>query len=303
MDLTTFIIAFVSIFVIVNPISGLFTFMSMSSGYPQKTKNMYAKKSVLLAMAMAMFFAVAGSLVLSIFNISIDMLRIAGGMILLSVGFKMMTAKVNSVVSSTEVSDSVDKDFWVFPIATPLLCGPGTISTVIVLTGGLTIGDVLAVLVAIALVYAIAYLMFRSSEAISRRLSYTGMLVITRLLGLLLAAIAVGMILAGVESFVTNLLRNLLSEFIEPLSSTVAAANAAAATYAATAAGEAAAVYASEAATYAAVYAGEAATYATAYAGEVATYAAAYAGEAVTYATAYVSEVAEYAAAEAGTNT
>ncbi|MDL2260913.1 MarC family protein [Methanimicrococcus sp. OttesenSCG-928-J09] len=218
-----FIIAFTSVFVIVNPLSGLFTFMSMTSGYQKKTKNLYAKKSILLAMGMALFFAIAGSLVLNLFNISIDALRIAGGIILLSVGFNMMTAKVNPIVSSTEISESTDKDFWVFPIAIPLLCGPGTISTVIVLTGGRGFLEIIIALVAIVLVYCIAYLMFRSSEAITKRLSYTGMLVITRLLGLLLAAIAVGMILTGFENYAVDLLRNLLKEFFEPINGTAPA--------------------------------------------------------------------------------
>ncbi|MCC2509433.1 MarC family protein [Methanimicrococcus blatticola] len=220
--ITTFIVAFTAVFVIVNPLSGLFTFMSMTSGYQQKSKNQYAKKSILLAMGMALFFAIAGSLVLNLFNISIDALRIAGGIILLSVGFNMMTAKVNPIVSSTEIAESNDKDFWVFPIAIPLLCGPGTISTVIVLTGGQDIWGILLVLVAIVLVYSIAYLMFRSSEAISKRLSYTGMLVFTRLLGLLLSAIAVGMIMTGLENYIMKMLRNLFSEFLEPLNATVA---------------------------------------------------------------------------------
>lgn len=217
---SVFIIAFTSVFVIVNPLSGLFTFMSMTSGYQKKTKNQYAKKSILLAMGMALFFAIAGSLVLNLFNIGIDALRIAGGIILLSVGFNMMTAKVNPIVSSKEIAESTDKDFWVFPIAIPLLCGPGTISTVIVLTGGRGILEMAIILIAIIAVYGIAYLMFRSSEAITKRLSYTGMLVITRLLGLLLSAIAVGMILTGFENYAVDLLRNLLKEFFIPLNAT-----------------------------------------------------------------------------------
>ena len=93
--ISVFIYAFAAVFVIVNPLSGLFTFMSMTSSYPHKAKMLYSKKSILLAMGMALFFAVAGSLVLSLFNIDIDALRIAGGIILISVGFRMMTAKVN----------------------------------------------------------------------------------------------------------------------------------------------------------------------------------------------------------------
>lgn len=203
-----FIFAFTSVFVIVNPLSGLFTFMSMTSGYPKKSKDLYAKKSILLAGGLAVFFAVAGSFVLNLFNINIDALRIAGGIILISVGFNMMTAKVNPIVSSTEIAESTEKDFWVFPIAIPLLCGPGTISTVIVLSGNVvTVWDIVVVLVAILGVYLITYGMFRSSEFISRYISYTGMLVITRLLGLLLTAIAVGMVMTGLHNYLVELLR------------------------------------------------------------------------------------------------
>ena len=202
-----FIYAFTAVFVIVNPLSGLFTFLSMTSGYPPKTKNMYAKKSILLAAAMALFFALAGSFVLQVFNISIDALRIAGGIILISVGFNMMTAKVNPIVSQKEITESGDKDFWVFPIAVPLLCGPGTISTVIVLSGNFSTNwNIAAIVIAIIAVYTISYIMFRSSDLISSRLSYTGMLVITRLLGLLLTAIAVGMVMAGFQNYLLDIL-------------------------------------------------------------------------------------------------
>jgi len=203
-----FIFVFIAVFVIVNPLSGLFTFMSMTSGYSKKSKNIYAKKSIILAVCLSVFFAIAGSFILQLFNISIDALRIAGGLVLLSVGFNMVTAKVNPVVSQTEIIESTDKDFWVFPIAIPLLCGPGTISTVTVLSGTATgVADIAVILSAIAAVYIIAYIMFRSSEIINRYISYTGMLVITRLLGLLLTAIAVGMVMTGLHNYLLELLQ------------------------------------------------------------------------------------------------
>jgi membrane protein, MarC family len=205
--ISLFIYAFTAIFVIVNPLSGLFTFLSMTSGYPPKTKNVYAKKSIMLAAMLSLFFALAGSLVLQLFDISVDALRIAGGIILITVGFNMVTAKVNPIVSQKEITESGDKDFWVFPIAIPLLCGPGTISTVIVLSGNIvTIWDMIVISFAVVSVYIIAYTMFRSSDLISNRLSYTGMLVITRLLGLLLTAIAVGMVMTGVKNYLTDIL-------------------------------------------------------------------------------------------------
>ncbi|WNY26930.1 NAAT family transporter [Methanolapillus ohkumae] len=193
-----FLYAFTAIFVIVNPISALFTFVSMTSSYPEKAKNMYAKRSVILAAAVALFFAIAGSLVLSFLGIGVDSLRVAGGILLFTIGYNMMTAKMTHSVTQAEIDESQDKDFWIFPIAIPLLCGPGLISTVIVLMGGSTsFANDAMVIFAILLVFVITYVGFYFSRKISTYLGYTGTLVITRLLGLFLAAIAVSMITLG----------------------------------------------------------------------------------------------------------
>ncbi|WNY24771.1 MarC family protein [Methanolapillus millepedarum] len=194
-----FLYAFTAIFVIVNPINALFTFVSMTSGYPEKMKNVYAKKSVLLATGVSIFFAIAGSYVLEFLGIGVDSLRVAGGILLFTIGYNMMTAKMNQNVTQAEIDESQDKDFWIFPIAIPLLCGPGLISTVIVLMGGsqdLASGAV--IIISILLVFAITYVGFLFSRKISKYLGYTGTLVITRLLGLFLAAIAVGMVTLGI---------------------------------------------------------------------------------------------------------
>ncbi|MDV0447069.1 hypothetical protein MsAg5_09430 [Methanosarcinaceae archaeon Ag5] len=193
-----FLYAFTAIFVIVNPINALFTFVSMTSGYPEKMKNLYAKKAILLATGVAIFFAIAGSLVLEFLGISVDSLRVAGGILLFTIGYNMMTAKMNQNVTQAEIDESQEKDFWVFPIAIPLLCGPGLISTVIVLMGGSSsLTNDITIIVSIMLVFAITYVGFYFSRKISKYLGYTGTLVITRLLGLFLAAIAVGMITLG----------------------------------------------------------------------------------------------------------
>ena len=212
-----FFITFMAIFVVVNPLSGLFTFMSMTSGYPHKAKIMYSKKSILLAMSVALFFAIAGSLVLKLFSIDIDALRVAGGIILITVGLNMMKSKIHPSGESSGLAESTDKDFWVFPVAIPLLCGPGTISTVIIRTGGIEFVEVLLVLAAIISVYAVAFIMFRSSETIEKHISFTGMLVITRLLGLLLSAIAVGMIMAGLNNYFIRLLSAFFGDPMFPI--------------------------------------------------------------------------------------
>ncbi|MCL2142596.1 MAG: MarC family protein [Methanimicrococcus sp.] len=201
-----FIYAFTAVFVIVNPLNGLFTFLSMTRGFPEKMRQSFATKSVLLALFLALFFAMFGAFVLNLFGVSVDSIRIAGGILLFTVGFNMMRAKVNNNVSQTEIS-SADKDFWVFPIAIPLLCGPGTISTVIVLSGSSPdYWYTILLLIAIIIVFGVTYAVFHFSKTISKYISYTAMLVITRVFGLLLASIAVSMITTGLYNILYELM-------------------------------------------------------------------------------------------------
>lgn len=195
-----FIYTFTSIFVVVSPISGVMTFISLTSKMTNSEKNEIAKKSVSLACIIALFFAVTGSVILNLFNISVDSLRVAGGILLFSIGFDMIHAKVSrESITDEEISQSQERtDIWIFPMALPLLTGPGTISTVIVLmesTGGLE--QKLIILAAILLTFVLCLYIFFFSRRIHKFLGYTGMLVFTRLMGLLLAALAVNLTSTG----------------------------------------------------------------------------------------------------------
>ncbi|WMW25456.1 MarC family protein [Methanolobus sediminis] len=201
MDNTAFFIyAFSSLFAIVSPVGGVVTFVSLTSDMTQDEKNSLATKSVFLACIMALFFAISGKMILEFFGVDIDSLRVAGGMLLLTVAFDMMHAKVSrESITEVEINKSMERsDIWIFPIALPLLTGPGAITTVIVLMG--TASSVLqstSVLIAITITFAITYILFHFSRRIYKFLGHTGMLVFTRLMGLLLAAMAVNFIATG----------------------------------------------------------------------------------------------------------
>jgi multiple antibiotic resistance protein len=200
-SLEFFIYAFTSIFVIVDPISGVVTFISMTSKMTHEEKNEIAKKAVTLACVIALFFAITGSAILNLFNIGIDSLRIAGGLLLFSIAFDMMHAKVSrESITEEEISLSQERrDIWIFPIGLPLLTGPGTISTVIVLIGGTeTIEQMIIVLVSIILTFILCLYVFLFSRRINKFIGYNGMLVFTRLMGLLLAALAVDLTVTGI---------------------------------------------------------------------------------------------------------
>ncbi|WP_370572237.1 MarC family protein [Methanomethylovorans sp.] len=201
MDLITFFIySFVSIFVIVSPLDGVVTFVSMTSGMTDKQRQILGKKAVFLACGISLFFALTGDAMLRLFGINVDSLRVAGGILLFKVAFDMMMAQISrESITQDEIKESLGRDdVWVFPIALPILAGPGSITTVIVLMGSTDIFfDKMIVLAAIVLTFLICLLLFHFSHKVYTWLGYTGMLVFTRLMGLFLAALAVDFVTRG----------------------------------------------------------------------------------------------------------
>jgi multiple antibiotic resistance protein len=205
-NLEFFIFAFTSIFVIVDPISGAVTFVSMTNKMTNVEKNEIARKAVTLACVIALFFAITGSVILNLFNINIDSLRVAGGFLLFSIAFNMMQAKISrESITDEEITHSQEReDIWIFPIALPLLTGPGTISTVIVLIGGTaTIEQKIIIIVSIILTFILSLYIFFFSRRINKLIGYNGMLVFTRIMGLLLAALAVDLMATGIMNILS----------------------------------------------------------------------------------------------------
>jgi membrane protein, MarC family len=170
-------------------------------------KNVLGTKSVILACIIALFFAISGEMILRFFGVSIDSLRVAGGVLLFVVAFDMILAKVSrESITEKEIDKSMDRsDIWIFPIALPLLTGPGTITTVIVLMGSAaSILQNIVVIFAILLTFLTTLILFRFSRRVYKFLGYTGMLVFTRLMGLLLAAMAVNFIALGLWNIYTS---------------------------------------------------------------------------------------------------
>ena len=195
------IYTFTTILVVVSPISGVVTFISLTSEMTNEKKNEIAKKSVTIACFIALLFAITGKMMLNLFSISVDSLRVAGGILLFSISFDMMNAKVSrGSITEEEISQSQEReDIWIFPIGLPLLTGPGTISTVIVLMGGAqNIEQKIMVIASIILTFVVCSCVFLFSRSIHKLIGYNGMLVFTRLMGLLLAALAVHLTATGI---------------------------------------------------------------------------------------------------------
>jgi multiple antibiotic resistance protein len=197
--LAYFIYAFASVFIIVNPVEATMVFISLTPGASARERARLSLRAATVAYVVALLFALTGDMALRFFGTTVDSLRVAGGILLFIMAIDMLKAKPRRKVTEAEMADATDReDVSVFPLATPLLTGPGAITTVIVLMGtasGLVEKGV--VLLALTSTFVASYLILRSSEYVSRILGVTGILVMTRIMGLMLGAIAVNFVAIG----------------------------------------------------------------------------------------------------------
>lgn len=206
-NLTFFVLVFTAIFSIVNPVSGVMAFVSVTSHMKKEDKIYVAKRSVIIGCIIAIIFTLSGNLILNFFSITVDSLRVAGGILLFLVAIDMLFARTTrESITSEELSDTAQKEnISIFPMAMPMLTGPGAITTIILYVSkgsdeySIDINTVkMLVIAAILLTFIIAFLIFRFSDHFSRIVGMTGMMVMTRLMGLFLGAIAVGFISDGI---------------------------------------------------------------------------------------------------------
>jgi multiple antibiotic resistance protein len=205
-----FIFAFTSIFVIVNPIEATMVFLSLTSGMDADAKRKISGRSTSIAFMIALLFALAGNLVLRLFGITVASLQVAGGILLFIVAIDMLRGgRYQRKVTEAELNDATYReDISIFPLATPLLTGPGAITTVIVLMGAAsTMLEKSVVLLALILTFIATYFILRFSEFIDNALSVTGIMVLTRIMGLILGAISVNFVAVGAWNLYLSLAR------------------------------------------------------------------------------------------------
>ncbi len=155
-----------------------------------------------MAIGILLLFSVFGTLILTFIGISMPAFRIAGGILLFLTALDMLFERRTKRREDTADEEEPDDDPSVFPLAIPLIAGPGAIATVILLVGQTdTTAGYFAVIGVLAAVLALVFLMFLSAPALERMLGKTGITVVTRLLGMLLAALSVQFILDGLSSF------------------------------------------------------------------------------------------------------
>ena len=195
-----FVYVFSSVFVIVNPIEASMVYVSLTAGMNPLEKSHIYRRATLVAFIIAILFALAGDLVLRLFGITIDSLSVAGGILLFLVAMDMLRGvHQQKKVTDLELKDANHReDISVFPLATPLLTGPGAITTVVVLMGSAgSIAEKAIVILGVSLTYTATLFVLRFSDYIDRVLGVTGIMVLTRVMGLILGAVAVNFVAVG----------------------------------------------------------------------------------------------------------
>jgi multiple antibiotic resistance protein len=201
MDMLELAKAALALFAIVDPIGTIPIFMLATQGYTRVQSRAAAKIAALTVLGVLTLFTFMGEPLLMFFGIRLAAFSVAGGLLLLLLALSMVQAHVSPQrQTQDEALEAEEKDsVGVVPLGIPLLAGPGAITHVIVASGAAR-GDVLhqaSLLIPVALVALSVWLAFRAAPTVARRLGKTGIHVVTRLMGLIIAAISVQMIADG----------------------------------------------------------------------------------------------------------
>ena len=193
-------IVFTGLFSIINPIGNAPIFISLTDGFSKNQQKAVALKAVLVGFCILVVFVLFGYTLFNIFGISIQAFRITGGLLVLKVGFDMITItpKVKTLAEINEGNN--DMGIAVSPLAMPILIGPGTLSTAINFVGmHRKIESIAIVLLSSAVILAISYFVFISSSTLVKKIGNEALNAITKIMGLLIASIGIQMIITSAE--------------------------------------------------------------------------------------------------------
>lgn len=192
--------AFVTLFLIVDPIGVIPVFIGLIGRYRERERMRMIGRAVVIGCVVLLVFTVFGNVIFSYLGITMYAFRIAGGILLLIISIEMLFGGKTKTEVSEDMGLEERDDLTVSPMAVPLLTGPGAITSGIMLFNSAPSGADRAFLcVIVGLVFAVSYALVANYGVVYRTLGNTGTKVVTRLMGLLLSGIAVQFIIAGVR--------------------------------------------------------------------------------------------------------
>lgn len=196
------LLCFGSLFSIVDPFAALPIFLALTGGQDRAVQARTARVATLTCFLVLGTFGVAGTFIFSFFGITIPAFKIAGGILLFGVGLEMMRGKQSETRATQEekVEAEAKQDIAIIPMGLPLLSGPGAIATVMVLVGKATTWPQrFGVYTAIVAVSLLTLMVLRSAAMVARVLGRTGINLIGRIMGLILAATSIQFVLDGLH--------------------------------------------------------------------------------------------------------
>jgi multiple antibiotic resistance protein len=204
------LVAFSAVFFVVDPFAVIPLFLSVTQGEAPARKRRTALKAALAATITLILFAFAGRLIFNLFSITLGAFQIAGGIILFMLALDMLRAERSRVrTSPEEVSEGVDKDeAAIIPLGIPMLAGPGSIATVTVLMSEAGRSPLLvAILVGcVILTGALTFVLLAAAPVLERALRQTGLNILNRVMGLILAAVAVQFVVNGAREVLPQIM-------------------------------------------------------------------------------------------------
>ncbi len=207
-----FLVAFAAIFAVVDPFGVVPFFLALTAKEDPGRRRTTARRAALVAGGVLAGFGLVGTLLFQVLGVTVAAFKIAGGLLLLVNAADMLRLKPPTTrITAGEVEEGAAReDVAVVPLAMPLLAGPGSMATVVVLVGrarSARAGMAILVLLAVALTAVLSWLILAGAAGVARVLGRTGLNILERVAGLLLAAIAVQFVVDGLAEAMPAILR------------------------------------------------------------------------------------------------
>ena len=202
------LLCFTSFFTLTNPLGTMPVFLTMTNGMSDDERKTIVRRATIVSFITLMVFTFSGQFLFKFFGISTNGFRIAGGIIIFTIGFDMLQARYSKAKLKDEEVKTYVNDISVTPLDIPMLCGPGAIANGIMLMedANTLIKKILLVSV-IASVYFITFLILRASTRLNKYMGETGNNVMMRLMGLILMVIAVECFVSGFKPIMIDILQ------------------------------------------------------------------------------------------------
>lgn len=199
---TQVITVFLGFFAIMNPIANTAAFAGLAGDKSKTEQKRIAIKALLITFIIILVFSCLGKAIFHLFGITIDALRITGGILVFVVGYHMLNGHGSKLHSA---QDNDDSDLAVSPLAVPLLAGPGTIATAMNFSASGGVMGILTTVGVFAILCIITFICFIFSSRILSVIGKSGLSIVTRLMGLILAVIGTQMIIVGLMALIKQI--------------------------------------------------------------------------------------------------